>query len=130
MIRKAAILCSIVCALMLTACSSNNSSSNAAGSPDASAQSGLTAEEEIVITATNYSFDQKEYHLKKGVPVKVTYKNESGSHGVLVPEMKLRLDAKNSSQVILPGEAGTFEMTCAVMCGSGHSQMSARIIVE
>lgn len=133
MIRKAAILCSIVFALMLTACSSNtsNSSNNASGSPAGSnAESNLTAEDEIVITATNYSFDQKEYHLKKGVPVKITFKNESGNHGILVPEMKLRLDAKNSSRVILPEEAGTFEMTCAIMCGSGHSQMSAKIIVE
>lgn len=44
--------------------------------------------------------------------------------------MKLRLDAKDSSKVILPEEAGTFEVTCAIMCGSGHSGMSAKIIVE
>ncbi|AIQ57280.1 cupredoxin domain-containing protein [Paenibacillus borealis] len=129
MIRKTAILCSIVFALILTACGSN-SSSNSDSVDNAAAGTNLTAEEELVITATNYSFDQKEYHLKKGVPVKITFKNESGNHGILVPEMKLRLDAKDSSRVILPEEAGTFEVTCAIMCGSGHSEMSAKIIVE
>lgn len=129
MIRKTAILCSIVFALILTACGAN-SSSNSDSVDNAAAGTNLTAEEELVITATNYSFDQKEYHLKKGVPVKITFKNESGNHGILVPEMKLRLDAKDSSRVILPEEAGTFEVTCAIMCGSGHSEMSAKIIVE
>lgn len=130
MIRKAAILCSIVFALLLTACGTGGGSSNSDSANSPAADTNLTAEEEIVITATNYSFDQKEYHLKKGVPVKIIFKNESGNHGILVPEMKLRLDAKDSSKVILPEEAGTFEVTCAIMCGSGHSEMSAKIIVE
>ncbi|MNC55506.1 Alternative cytochrome c oxidase subunit 2 [compost metagenome] len=68
--------------------------------------------------------------MKKGVPVNIVFKNESGNHGILVPELNLRLDGKDSSQVIVPEEAGTFEMTCAIMCGSGHSGMSAKVIVE
>ncbi|MEK4008431.1 cytochrome C oxidase subunit II [Paenibacillus sp. FSL H3-0333] len=128
MIRKSAILCSIIFVLLLTACGGNTSNSDSAN--NAAAGSNLTAEEELVITATNYSFDQPEYHLKKGVPVKIIFENESGNHGILIPEMKLRLDAKNASQVVLPEEAGTFEMTCAIMCGSGHSAMTAKIIVE
>ncbi|ETT46674.1 cytochrome c oxidase subunit II [Paenibacillus sp. FSL R7-269] len=128
MIRKSAILCSIIFALLLTACGGNSSNSESAN--NVAAGSNLTAEEELVITATNYSYDQPEYHLKKGVPVKITFENESGNHGILIPEMKLRLDAKNSSEVVLPEKAGTYEMTCAIMCGSGHSGMTAKIIVE
>ncbi|MNC66333.1 hypothetical protein D3C75_1167220 [compost metagenome] len=62
--------------------------------------------------------------------MEITFKNESGNHGILVPELELQLTAKDSSRVIVPEEAGTFEMTCAIMCGSGHSSMSAKIIVE
>ncbi|WP_340022215.1 cupredoxin domain-containing protein [Paenibacillus sp. FSL K6-1096] len=128
MIRKSAMAASVLLALLLSACGANgNSNSESANN---AAESSLTAEEEIVITATNYSFDQQEYHLKQGVPVKITFVNESGNHGILVPEMKLRLDAKNSSKVVLPEKAGTYEMTCAIMCGSGHSGMIAKIIVE
>lgn len=128
MIRKSAMVGSILLTLLLTACGANSGSNS--GSANNAAASNLTADEEIVITATNYSFDQQEYHLKQGVPVKITFVNESGNHGILVPEMKLRLDAKNSSEVILPEKAGTYEMTCAIMCGSGHSGMIAKIIVE
>lgn len=130
MIRKFAILLSTALILILAACGSANGNPNASVNNTGAASPEITAEEEIVIKATNYSFDQEEYHLKKGVPVKIIFENESGNHGILVPELKLRLDAKTSSQVIVPGEAGTFEMTCAIMCGSGHSAMSAKVIVE
>lgn len=127
MLRRPALLLSILCLLILSACSGGNKASDTS---DGAAENSITAEEELIITATNYSFDQKEYHLKKGVPVKVIFKNESGNHGILIPELELRLDAKTSSQVVVPEEAGTFEMTCALMCGSGHSTMSAKVIVE
>jgi cytochrome c oxidase subunit II len=127
MLKRPALLLSILCLLILSACSGGNETSTA---PDGAAENTVTAEDELIITATNYSFDQKEYHLKKGVPVKIVFKNEEGNHGVLVPELELRLDGKTSSRVITPEEAGTFEMTCAIMCGSGHSSMSAKVIVE
>lgn len=127
MFKKQALLLSILCLLLLSACTSGKENSSASGG---SADNAISAEEEITITATNYSFDQEEYHLKKGVPVKIIFKNESGNHGILVPELELRLDAKTSSQIIIPEVAGTYEMTCAIMCGSGHSGMSAKVIVE
>ncbi|CQR54466.1 cupredoxin domain-containing protein [Paenibacillus riograndensis] len=130
MIRRFAMLLSIGSLLILAACGGTGNNTGTASNKDGAAETGLTADEELIISATNYSFDQKEYHLKKGVPVNIVFKNESGNHGILVPELNLRLDGKDSSQVIVPEEAGTFEMTCAIMCGSGHSSMSAKVIVE
>lgn len=125
MIKRIAILLSIVFVIALTACGSNDTSNN-----NHSTEPEIEAETELIITATNYSFDQEEYHLKKGVPVKIIFENESGNHGILVPEFELQLNAKKSSKVIVPEEAGTFEVTCSIMCGSGHSAMRAKIIVE
>lgn len=130
MIRRFAMLLSIGSLLILAACGGTGNNTGTANNKDGAAEAGLTADEELIISATNYSFDQKEYHLKKGVPVNIVFKNESGNHGILVPELNLRLDGEDSSQVIVPEEAGTFEMTCAIMCGSGHSGMSAKVIVE
>lgn len=129
MFKKATLLLSIVLVILLTACSNNNNDVSASNS-DNGTNTNIIPEDEIIITATNYDFDQKEYHLKKGVPVKIIFENESGNHGIVVPELKLQLNSKNSSQVIIPEETGTFEMTCSVMCGSGHSGMSAKVIVE
>lgn len=129
MMKKTALRLSIVFVILLTACSNNNSDISASNKGTV-ANTNITPEEEVIITATNYNFDQKEYRLKKGVPVKIIFENESGNHGILVPELGLQLNSKNSSQVIIPEEAGTFVMTCSVMCGSGHSGMSAKVIVE
>ncbi len=127
MFKRPALFLSILSLLILSACSGGNETSTA---PDGAAENTVAAEDELIISATNYSFDQKEYHLKKGVPVKIVFMNEEGNHGILVPELELRLDGKTSTRVITPEEAGTFEMTCAIMCGSGHSSMSAKVIVE
>ncbi|OMD92621.1 cytochrome C oxidase subunit II [Paenibacillus odorifer] len=127
MIKKFAILLSMVFVIALTACGNNNDS--AAGNTN-TAEPEIEAETELIITATNYSFDQEEYHLKKGVPVKIIFKNDDGNHGILIPEFELQLNEKKSSKVIVPEKAGTFEMTCSIMCGSGHSGMRATIIVE
>ncbi|WP_397376307.1 cytochrome C oxidase subunit II [Paenibacillus sp. DR312] len=115
--------------LVLTACGGAKQSAES-GSNGTDADAGVTASEELVIKASNYEFDQPEYHLKKGVPVNIVYKNENGNHGILVPELNLQLDTRNSSKVITPDKVGEFEMSCSVFCGSGHSSMISKIIVE
>jgi len=114
--------------LVLAACGGGQQSadSGSSGEPEAD----VTASEELVIKASNYEFDQPEYHLKKGVPVNIVYENVNGNHGILVPELNLQLDTKNSSKVITPDKVGEFEMSCSVFCGSGHSSMISKIIVE
>ncbi|KAA8754915.1 MULTISPECIES: cytochrome C oxidase subunit II [Paenibacillus] len=115
--------------LVLTACGGTKQSAES-GSNGSDADAGVTASEELVIKASNYEFDQPEYHLKKGVPVNIVYENENGNHGILVPELNLQLDTRNSSKVITPDKVGEFEMSCSVFCGSGHSSMISKIIVE
>lgn len=104
--------------------------SNGAESSNNTEESKIVPEAELVITATNYQFDQKEYHLKKDVPVKITFKNNEGNHGLLVPGLKLQLDGKKDSKVIVPAKSGEYEMSCSIMCGAGHGTMTAKIIVD
>lgn len=123
--KSIAIVATSVLLLLVTACSGSK-----AAETNGNAGSNIQPEAELVIEASNYQFDQAEYHLKKDVPVKIVFKNASGNHGILVPGLKLQLDRKNDSAVIVPTEAGEFEMACSVMCGSGHSVMISKIIVE
>lgn len=120
----------VACFLILTlaACGGNNE--NAAPTDNGLTETGVAPSEELVIKATNYSFDQKEYHLKKGVPVKIIFDNVEGNHGVLIPGLDLHLDQENSSKVITPDKAGKFEISCAIFCGAGHTSMISEIIVE
>ncbi|RCX17440.1 cytochrome c oxidase subunit 2 [Fontibacillus phaseoli] len=119
-----AFLMSSVLLLVLAACGSGSASNSSAE------VSHVKPEAELVIEATNYTFDQNEYHLKKDVPVKITFKSSEGNHGMLVPGLKLQLKGKEDSAVIIPKETGEFELSCSVMCGTGHSAMISKIIVE
>jgi cytochrome c oxidase subunit 2 len=120
--KTIAFMATSVLLLVLAACGS--------GSNTSSEDNNITPEAELTIEATDYQFDQPEYHLKKGVPVKITFKSKEGNHGMLVPGLKLQLSGKSQSKTIIPEEAGEFELACSIMCGTGHTTMISKIIVE
>ncbi|MHA0856627.1 cupredoxin domain-containing protein [Paenibacillus sp. CMAA1364] len=114
--------------LAITACGSNASSTNSAS--NGVTETGVAPQEEVVIKATNYSFDQQEYRVSKGVPVKFVFKNEAGNHGVMIPGLNVQLTTKKPSAVITPNEPGEYEIICSVFCGTGHTAMVSKLIVE
>lgn len=121
-----AILVSCMLLFVLAACGGEQK--------EAQGDSGITdtgvAETELLIKGSNFEFDQPEYRIKKGVPVKITYENEEGNHGVMIPALGLSLDTKNNSQVVTPDKTGEFEVSCSIMCGTGHGNMISKLIVE
>ncbi|GIO66984.1 cupredoxin domain-containing protein [Paenibacillus sp. JTLBN-2024] len=127
---KKAIALVLSCTLLLVLAACGEKNKNASSQDSGVAETGVAPSEELVIKATNYAFDKQEYHLKKGVPVKITFENEEGTHGVLIPGLELQLDNKHKSQVVTPQKTGTFEMTCSVFCGAGHTAMIAKVVVD
>ncbi|WP_055109024.1 cupredoxin domain-containing protein [Paenibacillus ihumii] len=121
--KAIALMLSSVLLVILAACGSGGSSSGAE-------ESNLKPESEIVIEATNFKFDQEEYRVKKDTPVKITFKNVEGNHGIIIPGLKVELKGKSQSKVVVPKEAGEFEIACSIMCGAGHSTMVSKLIVE
>lgn len=83
-----------------------------------------------VEASSDFVFDQKEYHVKKGDKVKVKLVNKSGIHGLAIPEYGIDLQGDKMEQEVTFDKAGTFEMHCAVMCGAGHADMKSVLIVE
>ena len=126
--KSLALIASFMLLLVLAACGGEKDSSPANGT--GVTDTGVAPEAELVITATDYKFDKPEYTLKKGVPVKIIFKNEQGNHGVMIPVLSLQLDPKNDTAVVTPEKAGEFEMSCAIACGPGHSQMISKLIIE
>ncbi|GAB6926817.1 hypothetical protein JCM10914A_08000 [Paenibacillus sp. JCM 10914] len=120
-----ALLISCMLLFVLAACGGEEPQGNS-GITD----TGVAPEAELVIKGTDFEFDQAEYHLKKGVPVQITYENEKGNHGIMIPALGLQLDRKNNTTVVTPDKAGEFEVSCSIMCGAGHSQMISKIIIE
>lgn len=126
--KTLALITSCMLLFVLAACGGDKEAapSNGSGVTD----TGVAPEAELVISGSNYQFDKPEYTLKKGVPVKITYKNEQGSHGVLIPALNLQLDSKNNTAVVTPDKSGEFDISCSIMCGPGHAKMMSKLIIE
>ena len=83
-----------------------------------------------VEASSDFVFDQKEYHVKKGDKVKLKLVNKSGVHGLAIPDLNIDLKDDKLEQEVVFDKAGTFQMYCAVPCGVGHVDMKSVIIVE
>ncbi|MCG7409864.1 cupredoxin domain-containing protein [Paenibacillus sp. ACRRX] len=111
-------------AYVMVACGSNQQGSAGQGSGEPA-----SAAKEIIIKATNYKFDQPEYRVKAGETVKFVLES-SGNHGIRIQDIGLELTPNQTSQVVTPAETGTYEFKCTIMCGPGHKEMTAKLIVE
>ncbi|MDQ0110984.1 cupredoxin domain-containing protein [Paenibacillus harenae] len=129
--KKWLLFASALCLVaVLAACGakSDNQESNNAGNGEAvAADSGATGEE-VVITASNWEFDQKEYKIKAGEATNITLKSTDGVHGVKID--KVDNIANGQTKTVTVAEPGTYEMICSVPCGNGHRQMKATLVVE
>ena len=126
--KMLALIASCMLLFVLAACGGDKEGAPSDGS--GVTDTGVAPEAELVISGSNYQFDKPEYTLKKGVPVTITYKNEQGNHGVLIPALNLQLDNKNNTAVVTPDKSGEFEIACSIMCGPGHGKMSSKLIIE
>mgnify|MGYP001199831416 CR=1 FL=1 len=111
--------------LLLTGCGggSDQGSGGNAASPEAS------PEQEVVIRATNWAFDQEEYHIPKDTPVMLTLVNDQGAHGIKIDGVKTELRPGKESAVVQLQE-GTYTIRCSILCGTGHNQMVAKLVVS
>jgi cytochrome c oxidase subunit 2 len=101
-----------------------------APSPDNGGSSqGSGQTKEIIVTAKNFEFDKKEIHVKKGDKVKLTLKNAQGAHGLEIPDYNVNLKHEGTTEFVAD-KAGTFDYNCSVMCGTGHDNMTGKLIVE
>ncbi|NQX59321.1 cupredoxin domain-containing protein [Paenibacillus qinlingensis] len=101
----------------------------ATGSPAATTKAAAGGQE-VVLKATNFQFDKTEYRIKKGESVTITLDNSQGVHGASIKEFNINLNNGNKTVTFTPDKAGSFPITCSIMCGSGHASMKTTLIVE
>ncbi|GAE95015.1 hypothetical protein JCM21714_4218 [Gracilibacillus boraciitolerans JCM 21714] len=109
--------------LILAACSGGNDQENANESQDKASGNG----EVVEVKASNWQFDQEEYTVPAG-EVTVNLTNEEGFHGLEVEGTDIQLESEGSATATL--EPGEYTIRCSVMCGTGHDDMVATLIVE
>ncbi|MGM0880119.1 MAG: cytochrome C oxidase subunit II [Bacillota bacterium] len=129
--KKWLLFASVMCVVfVIAACGTNKSTNNAANQEVSTgvADSGAAASE-LVITASNWEFDQKEYKIKAGETVNLTLKSIDGVHGIQILKTDYEIDNGKTVPVNFT-EAGTYELICSVQCGQGHRQMKTTLVVE
>lgn len=113
--------------LALAACGGNNNGNNNNSSQSPEPSGDVVASEEIVVKASNWEFDQKEYKATKDTPIKITLENIQGAHGIEIKGTKVKL--RNNESAVVTLAAGEYEIICNIACGTGHSQMRSKLIV-
>ncbi|XEC93471.1 cupredoxin domain-containing protein [Paenibacillus tarimensis] len=120
-------------AVVVTACGGGNDTESAPANTQASngavTETGAAAQE-LVITATDWAFDQKEYRIQKGQPVTLILENDKGTHGIQISNTSYNNITEGKPQTITINDAGTYEIKCNIPCGNGHIRMVSKLIVE
>ena len=87
----------------------------------------------IKIQAKKFKYTPNKIILKTGQPVVLEFTSVDFIHGFNIPDMNLRADlppGKITSVRFTPDKAGEYEFLCDNFCGSGHEEMSGKIIVK
>ncbi|SEN78260.1 cupredoxin domain-containing protein [Paenibacillus sp. OV219] len=120
----------VAAVLVLAACGENKSDNTNTGAGAGVEETGTAASTKITIKAKRYEFEKPVYTIKKGEPTEITLKSEDGIHGIEVSDLNgLKIDS-DKPKVVTINEPGEYEFHCDIMCGSGHSKMIAKLVVE
>jgi cytochrome c oxidase subunit 2 len=107
----------------LSACGNNQDAAPASDASPANAQ-------QVKLEASNWKFDQPEYHVKKGQPVTVSLDLKQGLHSAVIKDFNVTLDSNKKTATFTPDKTGSFEIRCMIPCGPGHANMVSKLVVE
>jgi len=117
MLRKSIVSCSILLSLALVPAGCDS------GKPDVV----------IPVVMKKYSFDPPVIRVKKGQLVELDVSTADVQHGFTVPDLGIKepIPPHRPARIVFKADrAGVFPMTCSIICGPGHDDMTGKIIVE
>jgi len=88
---------------------------------------------EISITAKQFSFSPNPIKLKLNERVKLKITSIDVIHGFSVPELSIDEVVSPGKETVIdftPTKEGIFTLLCSITCGTGHSGMRGKIIVD
>ncbi len=87
----------------------------------------------IPVVMKKYAFDPPVIRLKKGQVVELDVSTADVQHGFTVPDLGIKepIQPRRPAKIVFKADrAGTFPMTCSIICGPGHDDMVGKIVVE
>jgi cytochrome c oxidase subunit II len=77
--------------------------------------------------------ESDDLHLQMGKPVKFLLRSIDVLHNFYVPEFRGKMDMVPGSVTyywVIPTRSGSFDILCFELCGVGHPQMRAQVVVD
>lgn len=111
--------------IVLSACGGNN---NAAQPADQAPAAATGEVQEVVVSMSNWEFSPNVIEVKKGTTIKLTAENVEGFHGIAIPEYGVEVKGGETVEFVAE-EAGEFAFACNVLCGTGHANMTGKLVV-
>ncbi|HEX6922681.1 MAG TPA: hypothetical protein VF149_02565 [Bacillales bacterium] len=112
----------------------NKKSDSESTSGDTAKKNNENAVDRVLnVTAHDFAFNKEKFVAKSG-KITVHFKSVQGTHGFAIyksegsSEKLLNIVGKGTKTVEL--EPGTYYIHCSVVCGGGHGQMDATLIVK
>ncbi len=88
---------------------------------------------EVTMTAKQFTFEPSTVKVQKGQTLRLEVTSTDVAHGIAIPQFGIdkRLPVGETVTIeFTPDKTGTFDFICSVYCGSGHSSMTGKLIVE
>lgn len=118
----------IMVTLFIVACIVGITFSFAAALDAANQREEPPAANELRIEAYNWEFDQTEYVVPVGETMLVSLRNVEGRHGIEIEGLDIVvMDEPVEVTFDTPGE---YRIICNILCGPGHDDMVATLIVQ
>jgi cytochrome c oxidase subunit 2 len=83
---------------------------------------------DLVLTASNWKFDQEVYEVPVGATVQVSIVNDEGYHTANIDGYNVEVKP-NETISFVADKAGEFTIACSTMCGTGHADMKSKLVV-
>lgn len=80
------------------------------------------------INAYNWYFDKEEYTVEAGETVVLSMRSMGGRHNIKIEELDLIVN--EGDEIEMTFEPGVYTILCDIMCGEGHFDMVAKLVVE
>src|SRR4051812_13873363 len=87
----------------------------------------------IAVTMKKYAIEPAEIRVKRGQHVELTVSTLDVQHGFSIPDLGIKEPVQKNHPAVVTftaEKAGEFPIQCSIICGSGHDDMRARLIVE
>jgi cytochrome c oxidase subunit II len=87
----------------------------------------------VPVVAQRYRYAPAEIEVKRGEHVRLEFQSVDFLHGFKVPDLGIRADlppGRVTRVEFVADRTGTFDFLCDNFCGSGHEEMTGRIVVR